>query len=162
MSAIEKHERLHNVEGEGGGGYADSLDHYMDRKQAGAYVGLSDHWLARNVSEPGAPPFVRVGRRTWYRREDLDAFMQRRAAAAQAAKEAAKVPSAADMAKVARAFGEPGKVAEPSLTRDVDALHHLGDRCNPIQRDSLTGFDSWPDGIYRVDASLIIKKTTWP
>src|SRR5262245_10216217 len=47
----------------------------LDRKQAAAYIGMSEAWLA-HAGDVG-PPFIRIGkRRVFYLLADLDSYIQ--------------------------------------------------------------------------------------
>lgn len=45
---------------------------------ASAYIGVSRTWLRNNRRSPQAPPFLKIGGRVLYRREDLDGFIAQR------------------------------------------------------------------------------------
>jgi len=49
-------------------------DGRMDRKNAALYVGLSAKTLAMKASSGTGPKFVKRGR-VWYRKQDLDAWL---------------------------------------------------------------------------------------
>lgn len=55
-----------------------SVPEFLDRRAAAIYIGLSDFWLAKHKSNPDAPRFVKYGRKCWYRRKDLDAWLKER------------------------------------------------------------------------------------
>lgn len=54
---------------------------FFDRKRAGEFLGLSEHWFHKHHSDPDAPPFIKAGRKAWYRKSDLEAFCKKRALA---------------------------------------------------------------------------------
>lgn len=53
-----------------------NLDHYLDYEGASLYTGLSDRSLKRAVVERRLS-HIRQGRRTLFRRSDLDRWMER-------------------------------------------------------------------------------------
>ena len=49
-----------------------SVDGWLDRKAAAHYLGLTEYWLEKHYNSSDAPPYVKHGRKTWYRQTDLD------------------------------------------------------------------------------------------
>ena len=47
----------------------------LTRREAAAYIGFSESWLAHN--RKNGPTFTRIGRRIYYLKGDLDAFITR-------------------------------------------------------------------------------------
>lgn len=56
------------------------IDGWLDRKATAAYLGLTDYWLEKHCNDMDAPPYVRFGRKAWYRRDDLDTWRNERRA----------------------------------------------------------------------------------
>lgn len=52
------------------------MDERMTTEKAAAYLGLSTTWLNRERSQGRGPRFVRLGNRVFYRRADLDKFIE--------------------------------------------------------------------------------------
>lgn len=48
---------------------------FLDRKQAAEYLGVSFHWLTKNAKAPTAPHCFRLGRKSYYSKEDLDGWL---------------------------------------------------------------------------------------
>lgn len=51
------------------------VDDWLDRKAAAEYIGLTDWWLAKHAHTDKGPRYIQHGRKVWYRRDDLDAFL---------------------------------------------------------------------------------------
>lgn len=54
------------------------IGRFLDRKQAAVYIGLSDFWLERHCNDHEGPRWFRHGRKCWYRKTDLDAWLKDR------------------------------------------------------------------------------------
>ena len=53
----------------------------VDQSKAATLLGLSERTLEAWRYRGGGPPFVKIGRRVFYRREDLHAFIESRVCA---------------------------------------------------------------------------------
>lgn len=56
----------------------ENVPQFLDRRAAADFIGLSDFWLAKHKSDPDAPRYIIYGRKCWYRRVDLEAWVQER------------------------------------------------------------------------------------
>lgn len=66
--------------------FAGSIPGLLDRRQAAAYLGVTPHTLAIwACTQRYQLPYVRVGRLAKYRKEDLDAFIEKNTITAPAA-----------------------------------------------------------------------------
>lgn len=55
-----------------------TIEGWLDRKAAAAYLGMSDYWLEKHHASIDAPVYVQHGRKCWYRREVLDEWLSKR------------------------------------------------------------------------------------
>lgn len=55
-----------------------NVPQFLDRRAAAEFIGLSDFWLAKHKSDPDAPPYIKYGRKCWYRRVDLELWVKER------------------------------------------------------------------------------------
>ena len=46
-------------------------------KCAAQYLGVSEAWLRKARQDKAGPPYVRIGRSIIYRKDDLDAFLEK-------------------------------------------------------------------------------------
>ena len=54
------------------------VPNFLDRRAAADFIGLSDFWLAKHKSSPDAPRYIKYGRKCYYRRADLEAWVKTR------------------------------------------------------------------------------------
>ncbi|RZI43211.1 DNA-binding protein [Herbaspirillum sp. HC18] len=66
-------------------------DGRMDRKNAAIYAGLSEKTLAMYACNGTGPAFIKRGR-VWYRKDDMDAWLDGGKASSTAAARLEKVP----------------------------------------------------------------------
>ena len=53
-----------------------SVKEWLDRKAAAEHIGLTDWWLEKHAMTGTGPRYIRHGRKVWYRREDLDEWLE--------------------------------------------------------------------------------------
>ena len=133
---------------------------FCDRIRAAAILGLSIHWLEKFATEPGVPRCVRVGRKVWYRTEEVVAF--RRYRDEQAARRAAEqAPGGVRPTPVPpddqldRAFaGMEWRDPHPKLT----ALETMAQEAGAWRAESLEGVEEWGTGIYETPVGILIHR----
>ena len=149
MAAADKRRESVDVSNE----FADSLDKYMDRKEAATYLGYSDHYLHRKACEMTGPPYKRLGRKAWYLKTDLDAFAESEKKR-KGLENAGPVINSHKVAKpAAEAFADAFSSSGLSSRRDMQP--------GVINVDSLNGFETWPDGVYIHPHGIFIKRSKW-
>lgn len=52
------------------------VDGWLDRKAAAEYIGLTDWWLDKHAHTGKGPRSIIHGRKSWYRKTDLDAWRE--------------------------------------------------------------------------------------
>ena len=51
-------------------------DEWLDRPAAASFIGLSAFWLQKHASDPDGPRFIIHGRKAWYKRTELEAWLR--------------------------------------------------------------------------------------
>lgn len=116
---------------------------FLDRKQAAEYIGMSDFWLEKHCNDLTAPKFFRHGRKCWYARADLDAWIVRRKAEVTESEniwkrgESRRLPSPSEK-ELCAAYTETWGTEENTPKVDPqDAFLRLVESLSPAQRQLL-------------------------
>lgn len=52
-----------------------SIDGWLDRRATATFLGVTEWWLEKHHKSAEAPPYVKFGRKSWYRKEDLRTWL---------------------------------------------------------------------------------------
>ena len=53
-----------------------NLEEWLSREETAEYIGLSIYWLHKHANTGKGPEYIRIGRKSWYRRADLDSWLK--------------------------------------------------------------------------------------
>lgn len=53
-----------------------NIEEWMSREETAEYIGLSIYWLHKHASTGKGPEYIRIGRKSWYRRKDVEMWLK--------------------------------------------------------------------------------------
>lgn len=108
-----------------------TVEEWLSREEAAEYIGLSIYWLHKHASTGRGPEYIRIGRKSWYRRKDLDTWLK--------SVEAQETAPAAT-AKTLHYMSEYNQVQRPSartMNAEYKAAHGEAQMARKVQRRAL-------------------------